>query len=158
MAQKTLTTPIKPRRGDLRCCVLSPSRGRVFDEFVEAVEVPTTAGHLEILARFEPTIAPLKVGVVRAKGNDGSVTTLAVHGGYLDMNGKVLLILADSAEIGNAIDVERARKSLERAKEQLAKLGTDNADSVKIDIDRAKMAIARALTRLEVAEETPPSR
>lgn len=158
MAQATATRATKVRRGDLRCCVLTPSRGRVFDEFVESVEVNTTGGRLEILARFEPTIAPLRVGVAKAKGNDGSVVSLAIHGGYLDMSGKTLLILADSAEVGDEIDIERARKALERAKEKLAALASDDAASVKISIDRAKLAIARAMARLDIAGEPPISR
>lgn len=150
------TTTRKVPKGDLRCRVLTPQKG-VFDEFVESVELTTVAGTLEVYARFEPTIAPLAVGVMKAKGNDGSETTLAVHGGYMDMNGKVLVILADSAEIGGEIDVERARKALERARELLARVTADNAHDVKIDIERAKLALVRAMTRLQVAGEAVPS-
>ncbi|MDR1612152.1 MAG: ATP synthase F1 subunit epsilon [Planctomycetota bacterium] len=139
----------------MRCCVLTPDRGRVYDEFVDSVEVHTTAGRLEIFHRFEPTIAPLRIGVAKAKGNDGSVAALAIHGGYMNMNGKVLLILADSAELGDEINLERAQKALDRARELLAKVTSDHADSVEIDIDRAKLAITRALTRLNIAREAP---
>lgn len=145
----------KIAKGDLRCRVLTPQKG-VFDELVESVEVNTVAGALEVFARFEPTIAPLAVGVMKARGNDGSETTLAIHGGYMDMNGKVLVVLADSAEIGTAIDVERARQALERARALLARVTADNAKDVPIDIDRAKLALVRAMTRLQVAGEPVP--
>ncbi len=145
----------KMARGDLRCRVLTPHK-LVFDEFVESVELVTQAGTLEVFPRFEPTIAPLMVGMMKAKGNDGSVATLAVHGGYMDMNGHVLVILADSAEVGDEIDVERARRSLERARAMLAAVTTEDASKVKIDIDRAKLAMVRAMTRLEVAGEPVP--
>jgi F-type H+-transporting ATPase subunit epsilon len=143
-------------KGDLRCRVLTPRKGGVYDEFVESVELKTVAGTLEVYARYEPTISPLAVGMMKAKGNDGSTTTLAVHGGYMDMNGKVLVILADSAEIGTEIDVERARLALERARALLANVTSTNADDVKINLDRAKLAIIRAMTRLEVAGEPVP--
>jgi ATP synthase, F1 epsilon subunit (delta in mitochondria) len=146
---------MKIAHGKLRCRVLTPQRN-VFDEMIESVELETLAGTLEVFPRFEPTIAPLKVGVMQAKGDDGSVTSLAVHGGYMDMNGSVLVILADSAEVGDEIDVERARESLERARKKLAELTTDDPNSVKVDIDRAKLAIVRAMTRLEVAGESVP--
>ena len=150
MAQTT-----KIPRGNLRCRVLTPQKG-VFDEFVASVELATVAGTIEVHPRYEPTIAPLAVGVMIAKGDDGSETTLAIHGGYMDMNGKVLVILADSAEIGGEINVERARLSLERARATLAQVTSSNAADVKIDVDRAKLAIIRAMTRLEVAGERPP--
>lgn len=137
-------------KGDLRCRVLTPQKG-VFDEFVASVELTTLSGTLEVFPRFEPTIAPLAVGVMKAKGNDGSEIPLAIHGGYMDMNGKVLVVLADSAEIGDEIDVERARQSLERARAMLEEVSSTNAASVKIDVDRAKLAMIRAMTRLEVA-------
>ena len=142
-------------RGNLRCRVITPRR-QVFDEMVQSVELNTVSGTLEVFARFEPTIAPLNVGVMHVKGDDGGVTELAIHGGYMDMNGSVLVVLADSAEIGTEIDVERARQSLERARAKLAELTSDNADSVKVDMDRAKMAMLRALTRLQVVGEAPP--
>lgn len=150
MAQTT-----KIPKGNLRCRVLTPQKG-VFDEFVASVELTTVAGTIEVYPRYEPTIAPLAVGVMIAKGDDGSETTLAIHGGYMDMNGKVLVILADSAEVGGEIDVERARQSLERARATLASVTSSNAADVKIDVDRAKLAIIRAMTRLEVAGEHPP--
>lgn len=144
-----------PAKGNLRCRVITPRR-TVFDQMVESVELKTAAGVLEVFARYEPTIAPLEVGVMRAKGNDDSVVELAIHGGYMDMNGQVLVVLADSAEIGTEIDVTRAQEALERAREKLAELTAENAADVKMDIDRAKLAMMRALTRLEVVEHSPP--
>lgn len=147
----------KAAKGNLRCRVITPRR-QVFDEMVQSVELDTAAGALEVFARFEPTIAPLNVGVMKARGDDGSETELAVHGGYMDMNGSVLVILADSAEVGKDIDPARAREAAERARAKLAELTSDNADDVKVDTDRARMALLRALTRLQVAGESmPPS-
>lgn len=141
-------------KGNLRCRVITPRR-TVFDQMIESVELKTAAGTLEVFARYEPTIAPLEVGVMKAKGEDGSVVELAIHGGYMDMNGKVLVILADSAEIGSEIDVERAKQALERAREKLAELTAENAKDVALDVDRAKLAMMRALTRLQVVEHGP---
>ena len=137
--------------GDLRCLVLTPVR-TVFDQFVDSVKVAAPGGVLEIFARFEPTISPLSVGVLKVRRRDGTEIDLAVHGGYLDMNGGLLLILADSAELGGEIDVERARRSLARSKALLAKVTSDK--SVGVDVDRARLALFRALTRLRLAGES----
>lgn len=152
--RNAVSNTAKVAKGELRCRVLTP-RKSVFDEMVESVTLTTVSGVLEVFARYEPTIAPLAVGVMKARGDDGSETELAVHGGYMDMNGNVLVILADSAEVGSEINVERARQSLERARAKLAEVTSDNADEVKIDVDRAKLAIVRAMTRLEVAGAPP---
>lgn len=136
--------------GDLRCRVLTPLR-TVFDQFVDSVEVATPGGVLEIFARFEPTISPLSEGVMTARTRDGAETKLAVHGGYLDMSGRLLLVLVDSAEVGGEIDIERARKSLERAKILLSRVTSDK--NAEVDIDRARLALLRALTRLHLAGE-----
>ncbi len=150
-----MATPLKVAKGQLVCRVLTPFK-LVFDETVESVTVHTVAGTLEVYPHFEPTIAPLQVGVMKAHGDDGSMTELAIHGGYMDMNGNVLVILADSAEVGHEIDVERARQALARAREKLAQLTSDNAAAVALDIDRAKLAMMRALTRLQVAGQPIP--
>jgi F-type H+-transporting ATPase subunit epsilon len=131
--------------GELHCRVLTPTKN-VYDAFVDSAVVTTLEGELEIFARFEPTISPLAVGVMRVRTRGGTETALAIHGGFMDMNGKMLSILADSAEIGSEIDVERARQALERAKTLLAGVTTDKAKNV--DTDRARLALLRALTRL----------
>ncbi len=88
-------------RGALRCRVLTPEK-MVFDRMVESVVLVTTAGALEVFPRFEPTIAPLAPGVMRAKGDDGSVAEIALRGGFMNMSGNVLVVLADAAEMGSA--------------------------------------------------------
>ncbi len=84
-------------RGLLRCRVLTPAR-MVFDGMASSVVLTTTVGTVEVFPRFEPTIAPLSKGVVHAKGDDGSVTAIPIEGGFMDMNGNVLVVLADAAE------------------------------------------------------------
>lgn len=152
----TATGEKRAVRGNLRCRVLTPRRS-VFDAMVQSVELNTAAGTLEVFAHFEPTIAPLEVGVMTARGDDGSEVELAIHGGYMDMNGQVLVILADSAEVGSEIDVERARLALERARKNLAEVTSETGRDVKVDIDRAKLAMLRALTRLQAVGESPPT-
>lgn len=142
--------------GKLLCRVITP-RKNIFARRVASVELDTAAGRLEVFPRYEPTIAPLKVGgIMRAHEEDGSETPIAVHGGFMDMNGNTLVILADSAELGSEIDTERARLALARAKEMLAEVTEDDASKVKVDTDRAKLAVMRALARLKAAGESAP--
>jgi F-type H+-transporting ATPase subunit epsilon len=56
-------------------------------------------------------------------------------------------VLADSLELAEDIDIDRARRAMQRAKERL-----ENKNE-KIDTARAEAALARALNRLKVAEK-----
>ena len=143
--------------GKLLCRVLTPQK-MVFSRRVESVALETAAGSLEIFARYEPTIAPLAVGHMVTRDEDGQENIIAIHGGYMDMNGNHLVILADSAEVGGEIDVERAREALARARGLLGQV-TEEGNKGTIDVDRARLAIMRALARLKVAgADAPPGR
>ncbi len=142
--------------GDLVCRIITPEK-TVFVRRIESARLATAGGELEVFSQYEPTIAPLRVGIMTTRDADGAESSIAVHGGFMDMNGNNLVILADSAELGDEVDVARARNSLIRAREMLAQLTDDDASKVKVDADRAKLAIMRALVRLKVAgEEAPP--
>nr|WP_150959289.1 F0F1 ATP synthase subunit epsilon [Aneurinibacillus sp. XH2] len=107
------------------------------------IVVKGVEGELGILPNHIPMVSPLKIAPVRIKkGNTEEV--LAVHGGFMEVRKDKVVILAESAEYPGDIDLERARAAKERAEKYLA-----NRD--EFDYRRAKLALQRALTRLEVA-------
>jgi F-type H+-transporting ATPase subunit epsilon len=76
----------------------------------------TTVGEIGILPGHEQLLAQLEeAGIVRIDGVDGPSTTVAVHGGFLHVTPGTVTILAESAEIGEEVDVSRARSALDRA-------------------------------------------
>jgi len=76
----------------------------------------TTVGEIGILPGHEQLLAQLEeAGIVRIDGVDGPSTTAAVHGGFLHVTPETVTILAESAEIGEEVDVSRARSALDRA-------------------------------------------
>ena len=139
--------------GDLHCQILTPVR-KVFDQKVESVELTTMGGAIEVFARFEPTIAPMAAGIVKARGEDGHEQRIAVHGGYMDMNSHTLVVLADSAEVAEEIDLQRARSSMARARELISRAGHDDQQGSlnKVDVDRARQSLARAIIRIKTVE------
>ena len=144
--------------GKLLCRVVTPQK-TVFARRVDSVALETAAGSLEIFARYEPTIAPLAVGSMVTRDEDGQENIIAIHGGYMDMNGNNLVILADSAEVGDEINVDRAREALTRARNLLGQVTEEGRSKGVVDIDRARLAIMRALARLKVAgADAPPGR
>ena len=89
---------------------------RVWSGKASFVFARTTVGEIGILPGHEQTLAQLvEAGIVRIDGVDGPPTTVAVHGGFLHVTPDTVTILAESAEIGEEVDVARARKALERA-------------------------------------------
>jgi F-type H+-transporting ATPase subunit epsilon len=91
---------------------------RVWSGEASFVFARTTVGEIGVLPGHEPTLAQLEdAGIVRIDGTDGNSTTVAVHGGFLHITPDGVTILAESAEIGEEIDVSRARAALDRADE-----------------------------------------
>lgn len=118
--------------------------GPVYDADVEMVSVRAESGDLGILPGHIPTVAPLKIGVVRLK-KDGQTELAAVSGGFLEVRPDQVTILAQAAETAEGIDKERALAAKKRAEDRL------NTRSDDTDIRRAELALQRAVNRLDVA-------
>ena len=112
---------------------------KIWSGTASMVVAKTLDGEIGILPQHEPVLALLADSPVRITTTDGRVISAAVHGGFFAVDSDEVSILAESAELGGEIDVERARLALERAKAA----GADTEDE--------QAAIARAETRLKVA-------
>jgi F-type H+-transporting ATPase subunit epsilon len=92
----------------------------------------------------------LKVGELSyRKGN--SWTSLSVAWGFAEVLPDQVRVLAETAERSTEIDVERAMKAKERAEQRLSRGGED------VDYDRARIALQRALIRIQVAQKRQPA-
>ncbi|HSH11285.1 MAG TPA: ATP synthase F1 subunit epsilon [Ilumatobacter sp.] len=72
---------------------------------------------------------------------DGSVEDIAVHGGFVEVSNSKVSILSDAAELGSAVDVERAKAAMQRAEEVLRH--SHDAEAIS--------ALSRAHARLNAA-------
>lgn len=126
--------------------------GPVLDSEVEMVSTKATSGELGILAGHVPMIAPLAIGSVRLIKNSKSpskeLDVVAVTGGFLEVRPDKVTILAQAAEKAEDIDIDRALRAKQRAEERLKKQQDSNIDYV-----RAKLALMRALNRINVYEQ-----
>ncbi len=123
--------------------IATPERMLV-QEHVAEVQVPAANGYLGVLPGHAPLVAELGTGFLWYQVG-GRRRYLAVHGGFVEVLPKKVRVLADAAERAEEIDVQRARKALQRAQELLVKsaLGVDPAFALD--------AMRRAETRLEAA-------
>jgi F-type H+-transporting ATPase subunit epsilon len=125
--------------------IVTPEK-RVVDTAATEAQIPGKNGYLGVLPGHAPLITELAVGEVTFHtGNNNEEQRLAVAWGFAEVLPDKVTILAETAERPSEIDVERARKSKERAEQRLSSGDTD------VDVERCLDALQKAETRLEVA-------
>ncbi|TGE33936.1 F0F1 ATP synthase subunit epsilon [Desulfosporosinus sp. Sb-LF] len=126
--------------------IVSPV-GDVLNEDVEFVVLPGGSGELGILPNHAPLIAALDVGVARYTLNGGTIKRVAIAGGFVEVADNSATVLAESAELGEEVDLTRAVKAKERATNRLT------SRSNEIDVRRAEYALRKATARISAAEK-----
>jgi F-type H+-transporting ATPase subunit epsilon len=112
---------------------------------VDEVVAPGSLGYFGVLPGHAPLLATLGIGEVTYRiGRDEH--HVAVSGGFAEVRNDKVIILADSAETPADIDRTRAERARDRAEGRLS-----GRNQEEIDYARAAAALARAVTRLQVA-------
>ena len=110
--------------------IVTPERILYTNE-VEMVVAPTIDGEIGVLPLHAPLVSVLRPGEIRVKWNaDKNVEWFAVSGGYIQVHEDKVIILADEAAIVSKIDLERARRALELAKERAASIAEEDTEGV----------------------------
>jgi F-type H+-transporting ATPase subunit epsilon len=135
----------------LRLELVAPA-GPVYSGEVTMVVVPVSTGEVGILPRHAPFVGQLSIGRLRALTVDGEWLNFAVAEGFVKVQFDKVIVLADAAERAEAIDVERAQRSIDRALQRLEMYhaGTVPEDD-HVDPFREQLAIKRARNRIKVA-------
>ncbi len=107
---------------------------------------PGVLGKFQILPGHAAMISELGIGELKIE-LPANTEYYAVSGGFLEVSSNKVLLLLESVEAAESIDVERAERAKERARRRLAQKRAD------IDVARAEAALARALNRLKVAQK-----
>ena len=123
--------------------IVSADRSLV-NETVDEVEVPGTEGYFGVLPGHTPMLATLQVGTLwYRQGTEKHYLVIAF--GFAEVQPDRVTILAQIAEKADEIDLGRAEAAKRRAEERLAKPAMD------MDFERARIAMIKALVRLQVA-------
>jgi F-type H+-transporting ATPase subunit epsilon len=118
--------------------------GLILSEDVDEVACTGSEGDFGVLPGHVPFFTTLKVGMLSyKKGN--TTKYVFVNWGYAEVGPDRVMILADSAEKSEDIDVERAKAAMKRAEERLKK-------SEEFDFARSTSSLERAVSRIQVAE------
>jgi len=123
--------------------ILTPEK-TLFVEEVSSVRLPGAQGYFGVFPGHTPYISVLGVGNIKIE-QDGKITTYATSGGVAEVLPSGVSVLAEACESGAEIDVKRADTSKERAQQRIKEGRKD------WDVQRAQMALTRALNRLKVS-------
>ena len=119
------------------------AEGVLFDGDVDSVVAPGSEGELGILPHHAALMTMLQPGELRYRTADGE-SFLAVHGGFMEVSGDHVVVLADAAEHVDEIDADRAEEAVSRAQERIASRSAD------MDVDRALRSLRRAQVRVRI--------
>jgi F-type H+-transporting ATPase subunit epsilon len=128
----------------IRLEFVTPERAIVHDD-VDELELPGEDGYFGVLPGHAPLLAALRLGQMWYR--KGAEKRFAfIDGGFAEVLGDRVSILAQIAERAEDIDLQRAEASKRRAEDRLSK-----PTLADFDAERARIALLRAITRLNIA-------
>lgn len=119
--------------------------GKIFSDEVDEVIAAGSEGEFGVLPQHIPFLTTLKIGMLTFR-KGAETGYFFVNWGYAEVGPDRVIILADSAEKSDRIDVNRAKEAMKRAEERLKQ--ADTHDHV-----RAAAALERAVMRIQIAEK-----
>lgn len=114
-------------------------------EDADFIVLPAYEGEMGILPGHTHLLTQLAAGELRVK-QEGALRFFAVSGGFVEVHPDKVQVFAETAELAEEIDAERARLAAQKAKTQLTQAATQQ------DLAAAQAALRRALIRLRVSE------
>jgi F-type H+-transporting ATPase subunit epsilon len=124
--------------------VVTPMR-LVARETVSEAQIPVRGGTIGVLPGHTPLLAEMGIGELSYHVGNRVLSCTAI-GGFVEVLGDRVIVLADRAERAEEIDVPRAQAALERAQKRLATPNDPN-----VEWKRVEEALERAQVRLQVA-------
>jgi F-type H+-transporting ATPase subunit epsilon len=118
----------------------------VFNASVSSFTAPGVVGGFQVLKSHAPLLSSIAVGEVKVVREDGIETRYATSGGFVEVRENKVVMLAETAEPADQIDVKRAEAAQDRAEKRLAE------KKIEVDIERARASLYRAVNRLKVAQ------
>ncbi|MFH0891905.1 MAG: F0F1 ATP synthase subunit epsilon [Candidatus Falkowbacteria bacterium] len=128
--------------------IVTPER-TVLKEQILQVTVPTRDGEITVLPKHMPLVSMLKPGVIELKTVGGEVKLMSVSGGFIEVLRNKVVILADTAERAEEIDLERAEEARVKAEKTMQ-------EAVHFDEEQftaINAAIAKELARTKAAKK-----
>ena len=124
--------------------VVAPDRS-VVEASVQSVVAPGVEGYFGVMAAHEPTIAALRPGILEYLDASNQRRYVYTGGGFAEVTGERVTILADDAAPASEIDIAEAERRLEEARKAL------RGESSEISSQNAVVEMDRAIERIRAA-------
>lgn len=128
--------------------ILTPQKQLLNISAAAELYFPGDAGMIGVFPDHAPLVTTVSTGVVVCTEGDSNMSHfLKVAGGVAEITNTTATLLVDVGEEAAEIDLERAKRALERAEARLSAKELGN-----VDLERAEKAKARATARIEAVE------
>lgn len=119
----------------------------IYSGEAEFVVLPGEVGELGIYPRHTPLITRIKPGTVRIQpAGGGDEELIFVAGGILEVQPKVITVLADTAIRGHDLDEAKANEALKKA-EEARRSARDKQEIAAVEAEVATLAAQLAAIR-----------
>jgi F-type H+-transporting ATPase subunit epsilon len=123
--------------------VLAPDQS-IYDGTADEVILPSLTGQMGILTGHVTMLTALDSGVVRVR-EGSSWASIAVMGGFAEVEDNAVTVLVNAAELGSSIDAAAAEAGFEAAKQVAATFEGKPASPEKV---KAQQELSQARARL----------
>jgi F-type H+-transporting ATPase subunit epsilon len=123
--------------------VITPQKV-AFSGKVKSVSIPGTKGSFQVLFNHAPLMSTFEIGKIKIEIEEGKYLFFATSGGTVEVNQNKVLILAETFESPDKINLDRAKEAMDRAQKRIL-------TKQEVDIQRAEGAMARAKNRIDIA-------
>ena len=130
---------------ELKVEIVTPAK-IAFEGNVKSITIPGTKGTFQVLFNHAPLMSSFEVGFIKIENESEKKTNYATSGGTVEVLNNKVIVLAESFESEEDIDLKRAEEALDRAKKRIKK---ESGES-NIDIARAEFALKRAINRIKL--------
>jgi F-type H+-transporting ATPase subunit epsilon len=105
---------------------------RVYSDTIDGVDIPTVDGEIGVLPGHIPLITQVAYGELRVR-KGAQVSCLAVSGGFAQISGDRVSVLAESAIEEDKIDTQAAEAAMKRAKDDLLNQKLEPAEAERLE-------------------------
>ena len=126
--------------------VVTPD-GAAYEGEARMVIAKSVTGEIGILPKHNPMVTPLDISILKLRHEDGGRTLIALSGGFMEVRPDTVTILAETAEMADKIDYDRASAAKVRAERRL-----QDTKISEIEFRRAELALKKAINRLSIRD------
>ena len=127
--------------------VLAPNKN-VFEGEAEEVILPSTTGQIGVLPGHISLVTAIDIGVLRLRMNS-KWESIALMGGFAEIESDEVIVLVNNAEIGSEINVDNAKSDLKKAKLAVSSFPENEKSPEKV---KALNEISKAEARIQASK------